>query len=195
MFVWYADCFGLSTKLLVLVSKTVGADWGKMMNEIVIWSGWVAGIAIGLYMLAQHWVTGKQLGCSRSYCSLCAPATRLSFFKNPEFSMSGWRIWFFIGIPLGGLLAVLTSPGAEWQATLSMGALYDSVMPESLWLKSLVLFAGGIMMGVGARMAGGCTSGHVIAGVPSLNLPSMLAGALFFAGGLLAVQLMFGFFA
>ena len=86
---------------------------------------------------------------------------------------------------------MLTSPGAEWQVTMSMGELYDSVLPESMWAKVPLLFGGGLLMGLGARMAGGCTSGHVIAGVSLLNVPSIIAGALFFVGGLVVVQVMF----
>ncbi len=161
------------------------------MSEVIVWTGWIGGVAIGLYSLAQFWMSGKQLGCSSAYCHMCNPISQLEFFRNADFELNSWRTWFVLGIPLGGLLAVLTSPGAEWQVTMSMGQLYDSVLPESMWLKVPLLFGGGLLMGLGARMAGGCTSGHVIAGVSLLNLPSILAGALFFVGGLVVVQVMF----
>lgn len=99
--------------------------------------------------------------------------------------------WFILGVPLGGFLAAASSPGFEWQLTLSMGTLYDQVLPESSLLKALTVTCGGVLMGVGARLAGGCTSGHAIAGVSFLNVPSMLAAALFFVGGIVAVQVMF----
>ena len=54
-----------------------------------------------------------------------------------------------------------------------------------------VICLGGAMMGFGARMADGCTSGHAIAGVALLNWPSMVAGAGFFVGGIMAVQTLF----
>ncbi len=47
------------------------------------------------------------------------------------------------------------------------------------------------MLAVGARMAGGCTSGNVIVGVSQLSLSSMVAGALFFLGGIVTVGLMY----
>ena len=50
-------------------------------------------------------------------------------------------------------------------------------------------------MGIGARMSGGCTSGHVIVGCSLLNPASLIAGVVFFAGGLLVVQLLFFLFA
>ena len=48
-----------------------------------------------------------------------------------------------------------------------------------------VLVLGGFLVGFGARWAGGCTSGHAITGLATLQRGSMLAVAGFFAGGLL----------
>ena len=50
------------------------------------------------------------------------------------------------------------------------------------------------MIGFGARMAGGCQSGHAIAGIAMLNPASVVAGACFFAGGIVSVQLLAALF-
>lgn len=166
------------------------------MGDLIVWSGWVGGTAIGLYMLAQYWYTGVTLGCSAAYCNPLSTFSRLDLFSTGEFAcFNNWRLWFSVGIPLGAAIAALTSPGYEWKITLSMGEMYDSVLPQSVWMRVLLLFAGGICMGYGARLAGGCTSGHVISGVSLLNQPSLLAAILFFAGGLISVQLLFNVFA
>lgn len=157
--------------------------------ETIIWSAWIGGIAIGGYALFQHWLTSKQLGCSSSYISMCRSVDKRAYSDFDD-KKESWRLWFFIGIPLGGLVAVLTS-GAEWQLTLSMGDAYDALYPSNVWIKAGIVFIGGLLMGMGARMAGGCTSGHVISGIALLNPASLIAGALFFAGGLGIVQLMF----
>ncbi len=47
------------------------------------------------------------------------------------------------------------------------------------------LLLGGALVGFGTRYAGGCTSGHTISGIASLNLPSVVATGAFFAGGLI----------
>ena len=49
----------------------------------------------------------------------------------------------------------------------------------------LILLGAGMLIGFGALYAGGCTSGHAITGLSSLQLPSLLAVIGFFAGGLL----------
>ena len=166
------------------------------MNEIIVWSGWIGGIAIGCYAIVQYWLTSKPLGCSLSYGNFCAMVSRAPYFSQGAFaSADNWRLWFILGVPLGGALAVTTSPGVEWQLSISMGSLYDQLLPQSTLLKALVVMVGGALMGVGARLAGGCTSGHAIAGTSFLNIPSMLAAALFFAGGIVTVQFMFRFLA
>lgn len=165
------------------------------MTELTIWSGWVAGAGIGVYMLVQYWYSGILLGCSAAYCNPLSIVSRLALFSSGDTGrFNNWRLWFSIGIPLGAGIAAITSPEYQWQITLSMGEKYDAILPDSLWERVSLLFVGGIALGLGARMAGGCTSGHVISGVSLLNPPSLLASALFFAGGLVTVQLMFSIF-
>jgi len=162
------------------------------MNDVVVWTGWLAGIAIGLYGLFQFWISNRQLGCSLAYGNFIGFCSKQPYFHQGHFKeLNNWRLWFIIGIPLGGFIAALSSPEMEMSITWNMGVVYEKVMPESNALKALVVTLGGIFMGVGARMAGGCTSGHVIAGGAMLNPPSLFAGVLFFLGGLMSVQLLF----
>lgn len=156
----------------------------------LVWPGWMGGLAIGGLMLFCYWITGKPLGASRAYCAMLTQVSKLRFFAAAKADFNFTRLWFLIGIPIGSALALVTSPGADWHITLTMGQYYDAMLPTSPIAKTLVLFAGGLMMGVGARMAGGCTSGNVIVGVSHLSLPSIAAGALFFAGGIISVQLL-----
>ncbi len=164
------------------------------MTEVIAWSGWVGGLAIGLYGLTQLAVTGKPLGASTGYGSVCALASKKPFFCTGSYEeKNSWRLWFLVGIPLGGLLAALTSPGPI-VASLSMGAMYDSVLPVAPAGKGLVLLFGGLMIGFGARMADGCPSGHSIAGLSLMNWPSLIASVGFFIGGIVMVQTLFALF-
>ena len=54
----------------------------------------------------------------------------------------------------------------------------------SIGFSSVIL--GGFLVGFGSAYAGGCTSGHAISGLADLQLPSLIAVAGFFAGGLIA---------
>lgn len=167
------------------------------MPDVTLWStdpvmgGLLGGAAIGLFLLVFVKVTGKALGASTGYGNLCAAFSRLEFFRRPPYDeVFGWRSWFMIGIPLGGLVARLLSPGPI-AAGFDMGALYESAMPDALIAKLAVVAGGGVLIGLGARMAGGCQSGHSISGLSLANPPSLVASIAFFAGGILGVQVLF----
>lgn len=164
------------------------------MTEVTVWNGWLGGALIGLFVIAMAWIAGKPLGCSTAYGNVCGFASRLRYFHTgPYATLNNDRLWFMFGLPLGGLLAALTSPG-EIVMSFSLGELYDSVLPAALPARALVLVVGGVMIGFGSRMAGGCQSGHSIMGMGLRNLPSVVASMGFFIGGIVAVQLMFGIF-
>jgi uncharacterized membrane protein YedE/YeeE len=55
----------------------------------------------------------------------------------------------------------------------------------------LLLVIGGLLVGFGARYAGGCTSGHAISGLSNLQRPSLIAVIGFFIGGLVMIHLIF----
>ncbi len=52
-----------------------------------------------------------------------------------------------------------------------------------------VLIAGGLMVGFGTRLGGGCTSGHGVCGISRLSTRSLVATALFMAAGAAVVFL------
>lgn len=163
------------------------------MQPVVVWPGWVAGALIGAYLALQYWLSGKALGCSSGYGNLCGIFSKARYFHSGEYaSLDNWRSWFTLGLPLGGLVAFVTSNGELPALSFDMGSLYEAVLPGSLWFRAAYLVAGGVLIGLGARMAGGCQSGHSINGMALLNPPSLLASAGFFVGGVVAVQALFG---
>jgi uncharacterized protein len=159
----------------------------------IVWPGWLGGVAVGLFLVLLLVVTGKVLGVSSAYGEACG-WTGSAYFRDPKRGYGErWRLFFVLGLPIGGAVAVFSS-GAPWVPSFEMGTLYEKVLPQSLAMRSAVLAAGGILIGFGARLAGGCQSGHAIAGIALLNPSSMLAGALFFVGGIVAVQAVFALF-
>jgi uncharacterized membrane protein YedE/YeeE len=162
------------------------------MQEVIVWPGAIAGALIGVFLVAQYWLTGKPLGCSTAYGNVCGVVSKAPFFHSGEYTnLNNWRLWFVLGLPLGGLLGSLTSGGLP-VLSFDMGTLYESVLPQSLWLRALYLVFGGSLIGLGARLAGGCQSGHSINGMALLNPPSFIASIGFFVGGIVVVQALFG---
>jgi uncharacterized membrane protein YedE/YeeE len=53
------------------------------------------------------------------------------------------------------------------------------------------MFVGGLFIGFGTRLAGGCTSGHGIFGLSNFERPSLVSTLSFMAGGFLTTQLLY----
>ena len=53
------------------------------------------------------------------------------------------------------------------------------------------MFVGGLFIGFGTRLAGGCTSGHGIFGLANLELPSLVTTISFLAAGIVTTQIVY----
>lgn len=135
------------------------------------WPWWIAGPALGLVVVLTAWLGGKAVGVSTAYGSVCAVTSRLSFFRAKEFHESR-RVWFVLGLPLGGL--VTAAVAGAFAPSLAYGSL-DTLTNGSLAAKAGLLFGGGILIGAGARWAGGCPSGHSIVGIAQGSAASLVA--------------------
>mgnify|MGYP001182354245 FL=1 len=173
------------------------------------WPWYVAGALIGLTVPALLLLGNKHFGISsslRHICAACIPA-KISFFQY-DWKKEIWNLFFVGGVLIGGLVAtqLLSNPDpiqvsektvAELQA-LNITTDHE-LMPASLFsfenlfsLKGLVFFVfGGFLVGFGTRYAGGCTSGHSIMGLSTLQWPSLVATCCFMAGGFAMVHLVF----
>ncbi len=142
------------------------------------WHWAVAGVGIGLTALALAWFMGKRLGVTGGFVDACSIVT--------SSASSSWKIWFILGLPLGGVLATI----GAWSWTLTYGRL-DALVYGSIWLKAGWLFLSGILIGFGARWAGGCTSGNSIMGVALGSKMSILATLAFIAAGVIVTNILF----
>ena len=86
----------------------------------------------------------------------------------------------------GGLSASGGEVTNEWLPPMWIARFGDNII-----LRAVVAFAGGILMAFGARLAGGCTSGHGISGTLQLNLASWIAVICFFIGGIAVAMLLY----
>jgi len=167
------------------------------------WPWYVAGPIIGLMVPALLLLTGKAFGISSSLKHTCAATlpTKAEYFQYDWRSSGLWNLIFVVGIFIGGFLAVqlfggggATGISEATQTDLRALGLVDFsglVPPELFSWSSLsspagfvAIVLGGFLVGFGARYAGGCTSGHAIMGMASLQLPSLIAVIGFFIGGL-----------
>ena len=151
------------------------------------WPWWAAGLAIGLFATAFAAFTGNGIAVSGGIGAACARlAPGLSFFRKASFA-ERWRVPFLLGMPLGGLAGAALA--GKLGLVTAMGS-FDTVFTPRTDVKLAVLFAGGFLVGFGARWAGGCTSGHSIMGVAQGRRASLVATAGFMAAGVVAAQLL-----
>ena len=167
------------------------------------WPWYVAGSIIGLTVPALLLAGNKRLGISstlRQICAACVPAG-IPFLQY-DWKKDRWNLFFVAGILIGGFLGavvwknpegvtistraveMLSDQGVHYDKELLPGDLFNW---ESLTTIRgfLLIVVGGFLVGFGTRYARGCTSGHGIMGLASLQWPSLIAIACFFVGGII----------
>ena len=74
----------------------------------------------------------------------------------------GFRAWLLIGLVAGGTLFALVS--GTFEPTIDYGTA-GGLLPDNTAIQFALLVFAGLIMGIGARTAGGCTSGHGMSGI------------------------------
>lgn len=143
------------------------------------WPFWIAGMAIGAFVPLFALASGKLLGVSSGYAEACA-------LHKPA-GKDRWKLWFALGLPLGGLAGALATGTLELQSTSAAIAENFHVVGAAQYL---LLALGGALVGYGARTAGGCTSGHSIAGIALGAKSSLVATLGFMIGGFAATWIL-----
>jgi uncharacterized membrane protein YedE/YeeE len=69
--------------------------------------------------------------------------------------------------------------------------MFDQVIGTTAAVKVAWMFVGGLFIGFGTRLAGGCTSGHGIFGLSNLEWPSLVATMTFMLAGLATTQIVY----
>ena len=123
----------------------------------------IGGLLIGLGVALLFVSTGRLGGASTFFSAAWSWVTDLPFFQQASLRDSRlWRLVYALGMVLGGVLYVAL--GLPTEAT-----------QVQVWR----FVVGGLLIGFGARLGGGCTSGHGICGMASLSIGSMLMVAVF----------------
>jgi len=175
------------------------------------WPWYVAGPLIGLTVPTLLIIGNKSFGISssmRHICAACLPGN-VKFFKY-DWKKEIWNLFFVAGVFFGGMLAVGLLANANpinvnpklAEELQGYGITdYSGMVPNQLFtwanlftLKGFVMMVlGGFLIGFGTRYGGGCTSGHAIMGLSTLQWPSLIATCCFMAGGILVANFVLPF--
>ena len=188
----------LPTLLLTLPTIATAADLGVNATNYdgAAWSPYIVGAGIGVLSWLSFYFADKAIGASSFYATVAGFIGKLVARKHTE-SLKyyqtnpprvDWGFVFVICTILGGFIAAWTGGEIrnEWLHPMWVDRFGDSIA-----LRAIIGFAGGVLMAFGARLAGGCTSGHGISGTLQLNAGSWLTVVCMFSAGIATAMLLF----
>ena len=163
----------------------------------VRWSPYVVGIGIGILSWLSFLIARQPLSCSTTFARTSGMIERLLRGKKVEQKpyyqkvklVVDWQWMLVLGIVIGARISALLSGDFSWHW---VPALWATRFGDSALLRVVGAIIGGIFLGVGARWADGCTSGHGISGTLQLAVSSWISAIAFFVGGILMAYLIFG---
>ena len=135
------------------------------MTEFTPVSATIGGALIGLSAVLLMWLNGRIAGISGI----------LQGAVSARGADRSWRLAFFAGLVLGGLLYMLVTGGTLMTRT--------GVSP-------LLIIGAGVLVGFGTRLGSGCTSGHGVCGISRLSPRSLTATATFMLAGIVTTGVM-----
>ncbi|ORU90226.1 MAG: YeeE/YedE family protein [Cycloclasticus sp. symbiont of Poecilosclerida sp. M] len=135
------------------------------MENFTPYASSAGGVLIGISASLLMFLNGRVAGISGIVAGL---------FTNPAMIEKAWRFAFITGLILGGLAYASFNP--------------VEIMPREN-MSTAILIVGGLLVGFGTAMGGGCTSGHGVCGMSRFSLRSILATFTFLLSGIITVYL------
>jgi uncharacterized protein len=162
----------------------------------VSWSPYAVGIGIGVLSWFTWLISKKPIGCSTSFARSAGMLEKLFRGQKVETKLYyqevkpvvDWQWMFVVGMIAGALISSLLSGDFRWQW---IPVQWAAAFGTNALLRVVVALVGGVLLGFGARWAGGCTSGHGISGTMQLAVSSWISAICFFVGGIVMAQLLF----
>ncbi len=159
-------------------------------------SPYVGGALTGLLMVLSVWFTGKFFGASTTFAK---SAGMLEMFFGPghvrgvEYFAKyvpavDWQWMFVVGIFLGSAIASIL--GGTWKPQ-HIPDMWVERFGTRATPRALAAFGGGILALFGARLAGGCPSGHGLSGMLQLSISGFVSLVCFFAAGAVVARILY----
>lgn len=161
------------------------------------WSPYVVGALIGVLNIISLLISDKVIGTSTSYARASGMIRKLfdrEYVENNEFYLKtapevDWAFMLVIGIVFGSFISAALSGDFK---IVTVPPMWASEISEGFFLRFIVAIFGGVIIAIGSRWSGGCTSGHGISGTGQLSVLSWIAACAFFVGGIITALLIYG---
>jgi len=162
---------------------------------------YVAGALIGILLVLSVIIAGKYLGASTTFArgaSVIEKAVGIDYSKFDYFttkkgkygpgSLPNWQLMYVIGIALGAFIASKLSGTFKAKAVPTM---WKNKFGSSSLKRGIVAFIGGAIGLIGARLAGGCPTGHGLSGLSQLSISGFIALAFFVIGAAITARMLY----
>jgi len=133
-----------------------------MLHHQIAW--YIGGPAMGLCVVAIRLLLNGRLGVTGGFSAVIERKW-------------DWRAFFLFGLIAGAIAFTLIAGGPDFHG---YGWLTQTFTGDSRWIVGPILFVAGILIGFGAKTAGGCTSGNGLSGVSMNSVAALAATATFF---------------
>jgi uncharacterized membrane protein YedE/YeeE len=144
-----------------------------MLHSQLAW--WIGGPVLGLCVVAMRWLMNERLGVMGAWSDVVdtVAARRLSF---------GPFGWMLFGLIAGAALFALVAGGPDFHGYGWITDTFDGTSGTIIGVA--ILLAAGVLIGLGTKIAGGCTSGNGLSGNAMLSPASLVATMTFFVTGI-----------
>ncbi|HEX4944723.1 MAG TPA: YeeE/YedE thiosulfate transporter family protein [Usitatibacteraceae bacterium] len=173
--------------MTTLAASSISSRAGAKSSAAPYWNPYAAGFGLGLVLLAAYLVAGRGLGATGAFSSVAAwlanaisPEHAQASAVHARYLESGppltaWLTWLLIGTFIGAAVSGLAA--GRFAISVEKGPRVTDGQRLALAL------AGGIIAGLGAKIARGCTSGQALTGASILNPGSLVFMLAVFVAG------------
>ena len=172
------------------------------MQDQPVLSWKVSGLLLGLLLIVATALV-KPLGVSTQYVvtdaivlhiaapNLAESNEYLSKYGEKQDWGIGYGWMLVLGMFVGGALSALVTKRFRQRDNPSIPSMWGSEFGHSSPQRMMHAFIGGGLLLFGARLAGGCTSGHMISGISQLTIGSFIFGISIFASGIVTARMLY----
>ncbi|MBS3761873.1 MAG: YeeE/YedE thiosulfate transporter family protein [Candidatus Brocadiia bacterium] len=172
------------------------------MVKVKSWRPYVAGALVGLLAVASVFVSTKMLGKPK-YLGASTTFVRSAglvektvaqehvednaYYQSKKVEVN-WQFMLVIGILIGAFVASLIDRSFKPE---KVPPIWSDRFGNKVAVRAIGAFLGGIVSMIGARLAGGCPSGHGLSGLMQLSISGFIAMAGFFGAGVVVANLIY----